>query len=124
MKAQHMKLLFAFCLTLLLCPYRLEANEPVIVGVNAVPQSSGVWTFHVSVKHADSGWDHYADNFEILSPDKKILATRILAHPHEHEQPFTRSQSGVKIPLSMTNVYVRAHDKVHGYGPSIVYKLP
>jgi len=45
-----------------------------------------------------------------------VLATRTLLHPHENEQPFTRSLSGVRIPDGVTEVIVRAHDKVHGYG--------
>jgi hypothetical protein len=70
----------------------------------------------VTVRHADSGWDHYANRWEILAPDGSVLATRVLAHPHVHEQPFTRALTGVAIPPSYTWVRVRAHDLVHGYG--------
>lgn len=45
-----------------------------------------------------------------------MLATRVLAHPHEHEQPFTRSLSGIVLPASLTGVVVRAHDSLHGFG--------
>jgi hypothetical protein len=37
-----------------------------------------------------------------------------LLHPHEAEQPFTRSLSGVEIPEDVGEVEVRAHDNVHG----------
>jgi hypothetical protein len=40
----------------------------------------------------------------------------LLLHPHENEQPFTRSQSGVEIPDGVNQVRVRAHDLVDGYG--------
>jgi hypothetical protein len=40
----------------------------------------------------------------------------MLAHPHVHEQPFTRGLSAVRIPGEFTWVRVRAHDLVHGYG--------
>ena len=68
------------------------------------------------VRHADSGWDHYANRWELLAPDGEVLATRMLAHPHVHEQPFTRGLTAVRIPGEFTWVRVRAHDLVHGYG--------
>lgn len=70
----------------------------------------------VTVRHADSGWDHFANRWEVLGPDGEILATRRLAHPHVHEQPFTRSLSAVRIPAEFTWIRVRAHDLVHGNG--------
>ena len=73
-------------------------------------------TFYVTVKHQDSGWDHFANRWEVLTPDGKILATRTLLHPHVNEQPFMRSLSHIKIPTDINNVTVRAHDSVHGYG--------
>ncbi|MCA9394202.1 MAG: hypothetical protein KC900_08370 [Candidatus Omnitrophica bacterium] len=73
-------------------------------------------TFWVTVRHADSGWDHYADRWEILAPDGEIIATRVLGHPHVNEQPFTRSLGGVIIPVGISDVRIRAHDSVHGYG--------
>ena len=70
----------------------------------------------VTLRHADTGWDHYANRWEILGPNGEVLATRTLAHPHVHEQPFTRSLSGVQLPGGLTWVRVRGHDLVHGYG--------
>jgi len=40
----------------------------------------------------------------------------VLHHPHEKEQPFTRSLSGVRVPAGVNMMIVRAHDKVHGHG--------
>lgn len=76
--------------------------------------------FSATIRHADTGWDHYADAFEILAPDGTVLGTRILAHPHENEQPFTRSLGGVVVPENVFQVIVRAHDSVHGYGGETV----
>ncbi len=73
-------------------------------------------TFKVTVKHADAGWKHYADAWEVLAPDGTVLGTRILYHPHDNEQPFTRSLSGVKIPPGVSEVTVRARDSMHGFG--------
>ncbi len=72
------------------------------------------WTFHVTLKHNDSGWDHYADAWQVVDENGKVLAKRVLYHPHEHEQPFTRSLSGVKLKGNAI-IYVEAHDKVHGW---------
>ncbi|MDV7340152.1 hypothetical protein RYZ26_11145 [Terasakiella sp. A23] len=119
-----MKFLFTL-ITSLFFTTAVFADEPVVTGVQiSEPDASGKHTFHVSVKHADTGWDHYADNFEILSPDGTILATRVLHHPHVNEQPFTRSKSGVVIPKGLKEVDVRAHDSVHGYGPTVRVELP
>ena len=71
--------------------------------------------FSVRVQHKDTGWSHYADRWEILSLDGEILATRVLAHPHVDEQPFTRSITA-EIPPKHKSVIVRAHDSEHGYG--------
>ena len=67
-----------------------------------------------TLRHADTGFEHYADRFEVLAPDGSVLGVRYLLHPHVEEQPFTRSLEGVRIPAGVTRVLVRAHDSVHG----------
>jgi hypothetical protein len=87
-----------------------------VLFVRARLQADGTWSFDVTVQHEDTGWEHYADRWEVLSPDGQVLATRVLTHPHVNEQPFTRSESGIVIPEGITQVRVQAHDLVHGYG--------
>jgi hypothetical protein len=94
-----------------------------VLHVRAVQASDGTWTFHVTVEHPDTGWEDYADGWDVLTPDGEVLKpdpdspfTRLLLHPHESEQPFTRSQSGIAVPPTVTQVRVRAHDLVDGYG--------
>ncbi len=98
------------------------ANADVLF-VRAVQASDGRWTFHVTVEHPDAGWEDYADGWDVLTPDGEVLKpnaddpfTRLLLHPHETEQPFRRSQGGIVIPEGVTQVRVRAHDLVDGYG--------
>ncbi len=91
------------------------AGEADVVDVRVTPAANG-FSFEVSVRHADEGWDHYADRWEVLGPGGEVLAVRVLAHPHEHEQPFTRRLSGVEIAPEVRRVRVRAHDSVHGDG--------
>ena len=91
------------------------AGEADVVGVRMV-ERGGTYSFSVTVRHAAAGWEHYADKWEVVAPDGKVIDTRVLAHPHDNEQPFTRSLGGVRIPADLAKVRVRAHDKVHGYG--------
>jgi hypothetical protein len=90
------------------------ASDVEIVNVKAV-QSGGTWRFDVTLRHADSGWDHYADGWEVLAPDGSSLGMRVLVHPHETGQPFTRSLGGVMIPEGITEVVIRARDNVDGW---------
>jgi hypothetical protein len=94
-----------------------------VLHVRAVQAADGTWTFHVTVHHPDTGWEYYADGWDVLTPDGTVIKpdpassfTRLLLHPHVEEQPFTRSQSGIAIPPDVTQVRVRAHDLVDGYG--------
>lgn len=77
----------------------------------------------MTVEHPDTGWEDYADGWDVMTPDGTVLKpdsnsqfTRTLLHPHENEQPFTRSQSGIQIPEGVNQVRVRAHDLVDGFG--------
>ena len=92
------------------------AGEADIVDARATRTGDGAWRFDVTVSHADEGWEHYADRFDIVAPDGAVLGERILLHPHVTEQPFTRSLTGVKIPDGVMFVEIRANDKVHGLG--------
>jgi hypothetical protein len=82
--------------------------------------AGGEWSVDVTLRHGDTGWDHYADAWRVVGGDGTIFGTRTLYHPHENEQPFTRSLGGVAIPADMSTVYVEAHDKVHGWSPQRV----
>ena len=70
-------------------------------------------------RHADRGWVHYSNVWVVETMDGKELGRRVLFHPHEDEQPFTRSDS-VKIPTGVTKVRVRAGDKPNGMSSNTV----
>lgn len=112
-------------------PERGEVGNADVLHVRAVQDADasagsgqgGSWTFHVTVQHPDIGWEDYADGWDVLTLDGTVIKpdpdspfTRLLLHPHVDEQPFIRSQSGILIPPDVTQVRVRAHDLVHGYG--------
>jgi hypothetical protein len=101
---------------LIALPVAAMAGEADVVAVDLIETGERVYTFSVTVAHTDEGWDHYADRWEIVAPDGRVLATRVLLHPHVDEQPFTRSLGDVAIPDGIETVEVRAHDSVHGLG--------
>lgn len=94
-----------------------------VLDVKAVQTDTQAWTFTVTVSHPDKGWEDYADGWDVMLPDGTVVKpdpnspfTRLLLHPHDTEQPFTRSQSDIIIPADVTQVTVRAHDLVDGFG--------
>ena len=93
--------------------------------VSALRSSNGSWTFSVTVSHNDEGWYHYANLWEVVDPETgDIFAERVLAHPHETEQPFTRSQSRIVFPEGQRFVEVRSKCNLHGFeGKTIVVDL-
>ena len=112
------------------CGGAMGANDMAnadVTQVRAVENADGAWTFYVTVEHPDTGWEDYADGWDVVLPDGTVLKpdadspfTRLLLHPHVNEQPFTRSQSGIVIPDDVTQVTVRAHDIVDGWGGAAV----
>ena len=103
-----------------LMPGYALAGEANVIKAVATEQGSNAWRFDVTIRSNDKGWDYYCDRFEIVAPDGTVLGTRILVHPHETEQPFTRSLSGVSIPASVETVTVRASMKPDGAGGETV----
>lgn len=91
------------------------AGEADVVAAEA-ERRGDLWRFSVTVAHADEGWDHYADAWEVRGPDGTVYGVRELLHPHVTEQPFTRSLSGVAIPEGVDRVTIRARDSAHGWG--------
>ena len=98
-------------------PFEEDLDYAQIVFVKATQKSSNLWSFDVTVRHNDEGWTHYADAWQVVDPSTmKILTERVLLHPHESEQPFTRSQNSFTIPAELDHVLVRAKCNVHGFG--------
>ncbi len=75
-------------LTTVLMSGIVNAGEVSVAAVKVDCNSKNICDFAVTLSHADSGWEHYADRFEILSPDETLLYTRVLHHPHVDEQPL------------------------------------
>ncbi|MBJ3762186.1 hypothetical protein ILP92_05445 [Maribius pontilimi] len=97
----------AFALPALADPARIE-------GAKAERSGDG-WTVSVTLRHADTGWEDYADGWRVELADGTVLASRVLAHPHVTEQPFTRAKRGVAIPEGVDTVMIRARTRPGGW---------
>ena len=96
--------------------YSKSLDYAQVVNVQTVKSSNDSYCFDVTVRHNDTGWDHYADAWKVSDLKGNTLATRVLAHPHVSEQPFTRSKCGIKIPNNISKVVVQAKCNKHGFG--------
>ncbi len=103
-------------LSALVLPAPAHAGEASVLDGSAVANANGTYSFSATVSHRDTGWSHYADRWDVLAPDGKVLGSRVLYHPHVDEQPFTRSLAGVTVPIGITEVTLRAHCLVDGDG--------
>jgi hypothetical protein len=90
------------------------AHEPAILDVQ-VEKSGMSWRVDVTLEHPDTGWDHYADGWEVLDAEGNRLGYRVLHHPHVNEQPFTRSLTNLQIPDGTREIFVKAHCSVDGW---------
>ncbi|MGI9551354.1 MAG: hypothetical protein ACR2MT_09150 [Aurantibacter sp.] len=89
-----------------------EVTDVVISG------DENVYNFSVTIKSPDTGCNQYADWWEVLDLEGKLIYRRILAHSHVNEQPFTRFGGPVEISKNL-EVYVRAHMNNTGYGSQV-----
>lgn len=83
-----------------------------VLGASYQRTSPDTYTMSATVRHADAGWEDYASTIEFAGEGVQN-GLRELLHPHDNEQPFTRSQSGV---VATGEVEVSALDNVQGEG--------
>ncbi len=95
-----------------------------VIDATIEPGSAG-YTISATVQSADTGWDKYADLWEVRTADGAVLGERVLAHPHVDEQPFTRTLSNLSIPEGTDQVTIAARDSVVGFcGAQYVVEVP
>lgn len=88
---------------------------PDVVGVEARREGE-TWTFEVTISSPYDSPERYADGWRIMAPDGTVYGEHELAHDHAGEQPFTRTQTGVRIPAGVPSVTVEGRDLKNGYG--------
>lgn len=92
----------------------MSAPAADVIGVR-VSGAPGAYSFNVTVKSPDTGCQQYADWWEVVSADGKLLYRRVLLHSHVGEQPFTRSGGPVPVQPDAV-IWIRAHMNTSGYG--------
>lgn len=102
----------------------VQACADVIDG-NIRALGGGEFSIDATVRSGDTGWDKYADSWEIRTTDETTIDVRVLTHPHETEQPFTRSLSPVMIPDDVDQIVLMASDSVNGFcGDAVTLDVP
>lgn len=98
----------ALLLLLALLPLPALADSPVVEDAWVTGH-----TVHVTLSHRDTGWQDYADGWEVLDAAGTRLGLRVLVHPHVNEQPFTRSLTLEALPQGP--LFVRPRGLVEGW---------
>ncbi len=104
-------------------PAAADSAPTADVTAVSVSGAEGAWTFAVTIRSDETGCDRYADWWEVLDADGRLLYRRILRHSHPDEQPFTRSGGPVPAGAGDTLV-VRAHLHPDGYGGAAMRGTP
>lgn len=104
-----------------LCLQLAHADVADVTNAEIINLGEDRYTFIVTVKHPDEGWHHFADRWEILTPDREIITGRVLRHPHVEEQPFTRTLPNVILPAEIGEVIIRAHCLKDGFGGQEIF---
>ena len=84
------------------------AQPPQIVKAEASLKTNQLFDIAVTIRHPDTGWDHYANEWIVVDGDGKEIAKRTLYHPHVNEQPFTRSIRDVLISTDENKIIIKA----------------
>ncbi len=110
-------------LILILAGSAAQADDPEVQNIS-VEKMGSFWSINVTIEHADTGWDHFADGWEVLDADGNVLGYRKLLHPHVEEQPFTRSISNLILPDGTREIFIRTHCSVDGWtGTPVSFEL-
>ncbi len=88
-----------------------------VLGTTFTKTAADTYTVSATVRHDDTGWDDYADAFEVRGEGVEN-GLRELLHPHVEEQPFTRSQPGV---TASGEVWLEAKTNTLSSGGSKIY---
>ena len=84
------------------------------------PDDDGTWTVSVTMSSPYDTPERYADAWRVLDEQGAELGVRELAHDHGAEQPFTRSLTGVSIPVGVESITVEGRDQRNGWGGATV----
>lgn len=99
--------------------------HPEVVDAVFEQADDGSWTVAVTLSSPYDSPERYADAWRVTSiGGTTMYGIRELTHDHADEQPFTRSQSGIEIPLTEKTVLVQGRDLENGWGDPKQFDLP
>jgi hypothetical protein len=91
--------------------------------VRAVQVGETSWRFEITLMRSGSGDKGYIDGWDVLLPDNSVLTlapddkfTMALDRGPAAGESFESVQTGLEIPLEITDLRVRAHDSIEGFG--------
>ena len=84
-------------------------SDPEILDVKVELTSAQKYNISVTLKHEDTGWEHFANAWRVYSPEGELLGERVLHHPHVKEQPFTRTLRAIGIPSDLAEIKIVAN---------------
>ncbi len=93
---------------------------PDVLAVELRPQGERLFDVAVTMSSPYDTPERYADGWRVLDPDGNVLGTHTLLHDHATEQPFTRTQPGLRIPDGIDAVTVEGRDQANGFGGATV----
>ncbi|WP_344107794.1 hypothetical protein [Nocardiopsis rhodophaea] len=88
---------------------------PDVVEVD-VSGEDGTYDVTVTISSPYDTPERYADGWRVTGPDGTVYGEHELAHDHQNEQPFTRTQNDVDVPTGVNEVTVEGRDSENGYG--------
>jgi len=111
----RIKLIFTalFFIVGYLLPLPVYANQAEVIEVKIKSVGVNQYRIDTTIKHADTGWDHYANAWLVFDEMGNKIGERILHHPHVNEQPFTRGLT-LSIATGVKTIIIKAQDSVHG----------
>ena len=95
-----------------------KVDEAAVTDI-VVSGDEGAYSFNVELTSPDKGCEQYANWWEGINTDGKLIYRRVLRRSHVIEQSFVRSGAPIEISADEF-IYVRGHMNTNGYG-TIVY---
>jgi hypothetical protein len=89
---------------------------PDVLAVELRPRGDRTFDVAVTLSSPYDTPGRYADGWQVMDPGGNVLGTHTLMHDHANEQPFTRTQAGLRIPDDVTAITVEGRDQANGFG--------
>lgn len=89
---------------------------PDVRAARLTPLAGDRYRLDVTISSPYDTPQRYADGWRVLTPGGRVLGHHRLGHDHADEQPFTRTQDGLRVPAGTRKIRVQARDRANGYG--------